>query len=239
MTDLEIYFDNTQKPWGQLFYRILWEQLAFAQHLDILDFGSGFGITANHLAANNRVAAVEPNEKMCEMRMRDNAYVQITGGLEALSAFNGGTFDLIVCHNVLEYVDDKAGYLAALCPLLKSKGKLSLVKHNPLGRVMQKAVFDNDAEQALQLLNGETAYAQNFGPIRYYALAHLHELAASLGMRAVCEWGVRTFFALYPDNAVRFNPEWVQSMFKLEMEAAAVQAFRDIAFYNHIILEKQ
>ena len=36
----------------------------------VLDFGSGFGLVANHLAQNNEVLAVEPNEEMVALRAR-------------------------------------------------------------------------------------------------------------------------------------------------------------------------
>jgi len=38
----------------------------------ILDFGSGFGTTENHLAKNNDVFAIEPNADMVEARICKN-----------------------------------------------------------------------------------------------------------------------------------------------------------------------
>ena len=240
MTDLEIYFENTQKPWGKMFYRLLWEQLSFAKSMDILDFGSGFGITADHLAKDNAVAAIEPNEKMCEMRFCQNSYRQLTGGLDELYRLDNTNFDLILCHNVFEYIEneEKESYFSALCSFLKKGGKLSLVKHNHLGRVMQKAVYENDPAFAERLLGGETAYAQNFGEIKYYGIPYLKAMSDKCGMKITERFGIRTFFSLYPDNAVRYDKTWAESMFALEMKAGNIEEFKNIAFYNHIILEK-
>lgn len=80
----------------------------------ILDFGSGEGITANHYAGENDVIAIEPSEEMLSKTWKDNEYTQITGDIHALSAFKDETFDLIICHNVLEYIDDKAAVVKAL-----------------------------------------------------------------------------------------------------------------------------
>ena len=46
-----------------------------------------------------------------------------------ISAFADKTFDIIICHNVLEYVDDKAEVIKVLTRLLKQDGILSIVKH--------------------------------------------------------------------------------------------------------------
>ena len=238
MTDIEIYFDSTQKPWGRLFYQILWEQLSFARNMSILDFGSGFGITSNYMAADNDVMALEPNEKMCEMRIQNNEYQQVLGGIEYLHALKDKQFDLILCHNVLEYLDDREEVFGCISGLLKKDGVLSIVKHNHLGRVMQKAVFDNDASQAVDLLNGKVAYAQSFGEIRYYDLVTLYRLAEKYSMRVADAFGIRTFFALYPDNSVKYSEDWIDAMFVLEKKASNIDAFKNIAFFNHIIFKK-
>lgn len=46
--DLQNYLENMQKPWGVLFYRVVWEQLSQISNCKILDFGSGFGFTTNY-----------------------------------------------------------------------------------------------------------------------------------------------------------------------------------------------
>lgn len=46
------YLDYINTPWGRLFYRLVWYNLNFKDKR-ILDFGSGFGVTANHLAECN------------------------------------------------------------------------------------------------------------------------------------------------------------------------------------------
>ena len=37
---------------------------------------------------------------------KDYEYTQIVGDINALDTFNDETFDIIICHNVLEYIDD-------------------------------------------------------------------------------------------------------------------------------------
>ena len=80
--DLKVYVENMKKPWSVMFYRLIWEQLPQLNASKILDFGSGLGITANHLAKNNDVVAIEPNADMTEMRTCENRYQQIIGNIE-------------------------------------------------------------------------------------------------------------------------------------------------------------
>ena len=65
------------------------------------------------------------------------------------------SFDLIICHNVLEYIDDKKTAITEMSRLLKTGGTLSIVKHNRFGRVMQMAVLLNDINRANDLLDGK------------------------------------------------------------------------------------
>ena len=133
--------DITDLPaWERLFKKIVWKQLGDMEGKKILDFGSGEGITANHFAEKNDVTAIEPSKEMLSNAWKDYEYTQIVGDVNALSAFKNETFDMIICHNVLEYIDDKAAVIKALARVLKKDGIISIVKHNRAGRVMQMAV---------------------------------------------------------------------------------------------------
>ena len=115
--------DITDLPaWERLFKKIVWKQLGDMEGKKILDFGSGEGITANHFAEKNDVTAIEPSKEMLSNAWKDYEYTQIVGDVNALSAFKNETFDMIICHNVLEYIDDKAAVIKALARVLKKDG---------------------------------------------------------------------------------------------------------------------
>ena len=80
--NIQAYLENLQQPWGQIYYDILFVQLQDIKGKRVLDFGSGFGLVANHLALENRVLAVEPNEEMVGLRAQANPYQQLVGSLE-------------------------------------------------------------------------------------------------------------------------------------------------------------
>ena len=101
-------------PWERLFKKIVWKQLGEIKGGYVLDFGSGEGITADHFAEFNRVVALEPWEEMLKNPWRNHEYRQIVGDVKVLSEYKDNTFDVIICHNVLEYVDDKKEVLCEL-----------------------------------------------------------------------------------------------------------------------------
>ena len=110
----------TELPaWDRLLKKIVWAQLGPISGLRVLDFGSGQGVTADHFARDNAVTAVEPSTDMLADAWTDHPYAQLIGGAERLGGFEDGAFDVVLCHNVLEYADDKAGIVRQLARLLK------------------------------------------------------------------------------------------------------------------------
>ena len=69
---------------------------------------------------------------------------------------------------MLEYADDREEIVRWFYRLLKPNGKLSIVKHNRNGRVMQMVVLLNNFDEANSLLDGHNSTAQQFGTINYY-----------------------------------------------------------------------
>ena len=204
--------------------------------MEILDFGSGFGITADYLAINNRVTAIEPNEEMAANRRCEHTYHQIIGGIGQLKELQSRSYDVIICHNVLEYINDREAVFQEFHRLLKDNGTLSLVKHNRTGKIMQKVVFENKIDEALDLIEDKAATSVNFGRINEYSLHDLKKYTAGLyDIHKV--YGVRMFFGLQR-NEFKSELEWMQNMFRLECAVEETPQFRDIAFFHHVILKK-
>lgn len=234
--ELQNYLNNIHTPWGQLFYRLVWGQIPEMENKRILDFGSGFGITANHFAKNNEVYAVEPNADMVQMGERTHPYRQIVGDIRQLEQFPAGYFDLVICHNVLEYAPERKELLREFCRLLPSEGILSVVKHNHPGRIMQKVVFENRLEEALSLIDGEPLHVMNFGQIHYYTLQDMMQWIPENTLRVDSLLGIRTFWGLQQNNEVKYSLDWQEKMLALERKVCDKEAYRSIAFFHHILL---
>lgn len=236
--DLKTYLENIKKPWGILFYRMIFEQLPQLRNARILDFGSGFGITANHLAKQNEVIAIEPNCDMVEMRICEHEYTQIVGDIEHLKQQPDQSFDLIVCHNVLEYVTGREEIFKEFCRILKPNGMISLVKHNHVGRIMQKVVFENNIDEALSLLDGGAINVMNFGAVHYYNPEDVMTWIGDQDIHIQKVLGLRTFWALQQNNDLKNAPSWQDKMFEIELKVCDCEEFVNISFFNHILLKK-
>ncbi|WP_303974547.1 bifunctional 2-polyprenyl-6-hydroxyphenol methylase/3-demethylubiquinol 3-O-methyltransferase UbiG [Streptococcus merionis] len=234
---VEHYKDNIHAPWGQIFYTILFAHLMDIKDKRVLDFGSGFGLTADFLSANNEVLAIEPNVDMVAGRFGKDNYRQLTGSLELLSQFPNDYFDVITCHNVLEYVssDSRAIYLKELGRVLKRGGQLSLVKHNAAGKAMQKAIFENESIQALRLISGDVSYEST--ALGHGQIYDLEALLSDTGLTISDYRGIRTFYGLQ-DNKLKRESDWIRRMTKLELAVARQSPYRDVAYFHHYTLIK-
>jgi S-adenosylmethionine-dependent methyltransferase len=239
---IEDYYDLVHQPWGRIFYDILWRQLVVEDkmRLKILDFGSGFGVTSNHFAAKHDVTAVEPNIEMSGRRFSDYPYQQITAGYEKLRELPAEMFDVIFCHNVLEYAENKEEIFAELARLLKKDGILSIVKHNRFGRAMAAAVFDDNPEKALALIDHQKTgdEQKEFGTQNLYDDETLFTWAREQHLSVEKILGIRSFFALSRNNDVKFTPEWYSNMLELELIASNMEEYKGIAFFHHVIFRK-
>ena len=224
-------------PWDRMLKRIVWKQLGEIEGKKILDFGSGEGITANHFADKNTVVAVEPSEEMLRNRWADYQYTQIVGDVSRLSELEKESFDLIICHNVLEYIEDKEQVIHELCRLLKAGGMLSVVKHNRAGRVMQMAVLLDDMGKANDLLDGKDGASSQFGAIRYYEDEQIAKW--NKGLKLLDSFGICTFWRLQQNQEKQGTEEWQKQMVQLEMRVSKIDEYRRIALFHHLLFIKE
>lgn len=229
------YLENINAPWGRLFYQLIWHNMPFVEK-KILDFGSGFGVSANYFARNNEVIAIEPNTEMIENRVCEHEYTQMQGDITQLAQFEDESFDVVICHNVFEYVDNREEILAEFHRILKPNGIISLVKHNKQGKIMQKVVFENNVAEALSLIQGEDVTSVNFGHIAEYENSELEAYCQDYFTISEVQ-GIRIFFALQR-NEFKTEEGWLESMYQIEVAAQQIPTFRDIAFFQHLILQK-
>ena len=232
--NVQAYLENLQQPWGQIYYDILFEQLKNIKGKRVLDFGSGFGLVASHLAKENQVLAVEPNEEMLALRAQDYPYQQLVGSLDQLASLEDANFEVILCHNVLEYIEDRKLVLEEFTRLLKPGGMLSIVKHNEVGRVLQTVVFENDTQKGLDLLAGQDLETHSMGLAQVYDLDAVVE---DLALEVQHYQGIRVFYGLQ-DNHFKGQEGWRESMLRMELAVCQESPYREIAFFQHYWLTR-
>ena len=119
---------------------------------------------------------------------------------------------------------------------MKKDGFLSIVKHNKDGKIMHKAVFENNVDEAMSLLSGEKAMSQTFGTINEYGLEELQDCITD---KFVLDkiYGIRTFYGIQP-NSFKGSPDWEEKMFELESAVEDNPVYANIAFFQHVILKR-
>lgn len=228
---------NQIPVWEKLAKVIIWKQIGELEGKTILDFGSGVGITADHYAADNKVIAVEPSEEMLANQVNSNGYQQIIGSTDELKKLSSKSFDYIFCHNMLEYTEDRKEIVREFYRLLKPNGKLSVVKHNRNGRVMQMIVLLNNFDEANSLLDGHNSTARQFGTINYYDDSDITKWCDSFALQE--SYGLRTFWDLQQNQEIQKDEDWQKKMIDIEMRVSQNLNFQKIAFFHHLIFEKQ
>ena len=159
-------------------------------------------------------------------------------GVSVLSRKGHASFDVVVCHNVLEYTKERNDIFRELYRVLKPNGILSIVKYNHAGRIMQKVVFENNLDAAIMLLDGGIAEAAYFGKVDYYELNDIKEWIGCLDINIERVLGIRTFYALHSNNEIKYDTNWQERMFELEVKVSDIRDFINISFFNHILLKK-
>lgn len=234
--DIQQYKHMLEQPWGKIQYEITFAQLEHIKEKKILDFGSGFGLVSQFLAKNNEVVAIEPQEEML-FAYSNHRYEKILGSLEQVKKFESETFDIVLCHNVLEYIDEncRVKYLSELKRVLKRDGKISIIKHNQVGKIMQAVVFSNDVDQALDLLNGNEFKSVSFSQGTTYTIDELLEMSK---MKLENYQAIRTFYSLQM-NEVKTKDNWLEKMTEMELAVFDLYPYKDISFLQHVWLVKE
>jgi S-adenosylmethionine-dependent methyltransferase len=211
------------------------------RELTVLDVGGGTGGFAVPMAAeghNVLVVDASPDalaaltRRAAEAGMGDRIRA-VQGDGDALAGLvEPGSIDLILCHSVLEVVDDPAGVVAAIAASLRPGGAVSLLVAGRAAAVLGRAI-NGHLDVASALLNDPDGRAGGQDTLRRrYDAETATALLGAAGLTAEEIHGVRVLTDLLPAAVVESDP---QAMLDLELELAARPPFRDIASQLHLL----
>ena len=211
--------------------------------LDIVDVGGGTGGLAVPFAAlGHNVTVVDPSPDALAAAQRRAAeagarLTAVQGEAASLDSVVGPkSADLVICHNVLEYVDSPADAMTAIAAVLRPAATVSVLAANTVAAVLHRALAGRFTE-ARQLLEGETsaAGAAGSGPPRRFTLPGLTALVEAAGLRTGEAHGLRIFSGLVPGALLDADPGGTEALRALEAAAAAAPPLRDIAAQLHLL----
>ncbi|MEU8851515.1 methyltransferase domain-containing protein [Streptomyces sp. NPDC048564] len=210
--------------------------------LRVLDVGMGQGTQALRLArAGHQVTGVEQDPKMIATAreelagepegIRERVRIVQGDGRDTGVHFLPGSFDVVLCHGVLMYIDEPDPLLAGLARMLAPGGLLSLLVRNGDALAMRSGLA-GDWTGALTAFD-TTAYRNRLGlDVRADRLADLTSTLAGIGAPLHAWYGVRVFTDTAADGAQ--TPPEVETLLAVEERAGKTDPYRSVAALLHL-----
>jgi len=204
--------------------------------LDIVDVGGGTGGLAVPFAAlGHHVTVVDPSPDALAAAQRraaeaDAHLTSVQGEAASLDSVVGpGAADLVICHTVLEYVEEPADAMSAIARVLRPSATVSVIASNAVAAVLHRALAGRFAE-ARRLLADTTACTP-----RRFTLPELIALVERAGLHAGEAHGLRIFGGLVPGGLLEGDAAAAEALRALEEAAASIPPLRDIAAQLHLL----
>jgi SAM-dependent methyltransferase len=210
--------------------------------LRILDVGMGQGTQALRLArAGHQVTGLEQDAKMLAVArealaaepegIRGRVRLIEGDGRETGVHFLPGSFDVVLCHGVLMYVEEPDALLAGLARMLAPGGLLSLLVRNADALAMRPGLSGDWAATLASF--DTTAYTNRLGlDVRADRLATLTSTLAGIGAPLHAWYGVRVFTDTAADGAP--VPPDAESLLAAEERAGRTDPYRQVAALLHL-----
>jgi S-adenosylmethionine-dependent methyltransferase len=209
--------------------------------LDIVDVGGGTGGLAVQFAAlGHNVTVVDPSPDALAAAQRRAAeagarLTAVQGEAASLDSVAGPkSADLVICHNVLEYVDSPADAMTAIAAVLRPAATVSVIAANAVAAVLHQALAGRFTE-ARQLLGASERAGGGDSAPRRFTLPALTGLLEGAGLRAGQAHGLRIFGGLVPGALLDGDAGAAEALRALEDAAAATPPLRDIAAQLHVL----
>ena len=215
--------------------------------LDVLDIGGGTGGLAVRIGGlGHRVTVVDPSPDALaalDRRAREHD-VAVTGSQGDLSSLldvvGPDSADLVLCHGVLEVVDDPATALATLARVVRPGGVLSLLVAQRYAAVVARAMAGH-FQQALAMLDPSTGsgHRTSQGRVgRRYTHDELAVLVRDAGLTVDAVHGIRVFTDLVPGSLLDLEPGATAALVELEQAVATRPEYLPLATQLHLLAHR-
>ncbi|GAA0942372.1 methyltransferase domain-containing protein [Nonomuraea longicatena] len=214
--------------------------------LDIVDAGGGTGGFAVPLAElGHAVTVVDPSpDSLAALERRAKEQGVGVRALQGEVADLGDLLardsaDLVLCHSVLEYVEDPISALTAVSGVLRHGGAVSVLAANPVATAVHRALTGH-FDEALTVLDDPLGRWGERDPApRRFTSEALTELLGVTGLDVGQVHGVRIFADLVPSRLVDGEPGATEHLVALEQAAATHPVLRDLAAQLHVLAHKR
>jgi|KBSSwiStaDraftv2_1062776.scaffolds.fasta_scaffold152924_3 S-adenosylmethionine-dependent methyltransferase len=242
-------------PWGRLRYTLAEHnlrrhlpQITDGRPLRVLDVAGGNGVEAVRLAATGHdVTVVDYSSEMLA-----SAHSLATGTglghrvtcIESDVAKLGdvvepGAYDLVLCHNLLQWVPDVESTLVTVLQPLRDGGLLSVLAANAHSEPLRTAVRDMDLTAALESLDAARHFTQTFSAQVFPRTAEeVSPVLHGLGLKVLGHYGIRSVCDYIPDDERKYDATFFAELERLEIALSDRMPYILTARLFHLIAAK-
>jgi S-adenosylmethionine-dependent methyltransferase len=206
-----------------------------------LDVGCGTGATAIRLARlGMHVTLLDSSPAMLDVAKRvaqeagvaDKVVLQHGDTTQLANLFHTRSFDVILCHNILEYCDDPGAVLHDTARALRdSSAILSVLVRNQAGEVFKAAIQAGDLAAAKDGLTAEWGQESLYGGrVRLFTPDSLQAMLKAPPLAAIAERGVRVLADYLPPQVSRSAD--YERIFELERKLGSRPEYAAVARYT-------
>jgi S-adenosylmethionine-dependent methyltransferase len=218
-----------------------------ARSLAALDLGGGTGDFAVRLAQLGvHVTLLDASLPMLDFAKRaaqeagvaDKIVLQHSDVARLPNLFSAGSFDVVLCHNILEYVDDPSAVSRNVAGVLRdSSSVISVLVRNQAGEVLKAAIRDGDLTKAEHNLTAEWGHESLYGGnVRLFTVEGLRAMLAVASLEITAERGVRVVSDYLPASISKENE--YERIFELERKLGMRAEFAAVARYTHCLARR-
>lgn len=250
-SDAEKYSAYVSTPEGRLRFELAFANLQdnlpvceSKSALHALDLGCGTGATGVRLARLGiQVTLMDSSAAMLQIAkgaaQEAGVGEKITprqgDAAEVANLFPAGSFDIVVCHNVLEYVDDPAVVLSAVAEVMRSDstrlGILSILVRNWAGEVFKAGIREGDLDAAERNLTAGWGYESLFGGrVSLFTQDCMEAMLTKTSLKMNAALGVRVISDYLPARISRESE--YSRIFELERKLGSRPEFAAVARYT-------
>jgi SAM-dependent methyltransferase len=207
-----------------------------------LDLGCGTGAIAVRLARLGlRVTLLDASPPMLDFAKRAARKAGVTKKIvlkhgdaaQVADLFHAGSFDVILCHNILEYVEDPCAVLSSAARTLRDPSSLvSVLVRNQAGEVLKAAIQEGDLAAAEHDLTAEWGRESLYGGrVRLFSAESLQAMLLESSLAVTAQRGVRVISDYLPPS-INLNRRY-KRILELERKLGRRPEFAAIARYTH------